>query len=127
MKKMALQIANLKLFVKLIAAKKEMGIVASDLAMEVESLGLFQLSCSLERHMALLLQSKIVIRVGVVAARFVVFDHVHPWFNKPKLVKEQPVDSIDPLSKATLPKPCRRSLRNKKVKPSETLKTSGSQ
>ena len=42
-----------------------MGIVASDMATEVESLGLFHLSCSLERHMTLLLQSKIVIRFGV--------------------------------------------------------------
>jgi len=61
---------------KLIKSKREMGILASDLPAEVANLGLK--GCSLERHLSLLAECKLVLRVGVVAARYVSFDYIHP-------------------------------------------------
>lgn len=64
--------------VELIALKKEMGIIASELPQAIGQLK-YPLSCSLERHINLLVKSQTLVRVGVVAVRFVCIQHSTPW------------------------------------------------
>lgn len=80
---------------QLIDSKKEMGILVSDLPQEV---GELQSSCTLERHMNLLIESKIVLRVGVVAARLVSFDHVYPWLVQSFRLSRKGKEKLDPLN-----------------------------
>ena len=56
--------------VELIALKKEMGIIASELPQAIGQL---------ERHINLLVKSQTLVRVGVVAVRFVCIQHSTPW------------------------------------------------
>ena len=50
--------------------------MASDLPAEVGYLELK--GCSLDRHLSFLAECKLVLRVGMVAARYVSFDYIHP-------------------------------------------------
>ena len=99
---------------ELIQSKQEMGILASDLPVEV---GKLESSCSLERHMSLLTESKLVLRVGVVAARYVSFYHINPW-----LVPSYRITAtVDPLQEssdeATLERNARKSIDKEITEP----------
>jgi hypothetical protein len=85
--------------IQLIEKKEEMGIFVSDLPYEV---GILQSSCSLERHMNLLTESKLVLRVGVVAARFVSFEHINPWLVQSFRLTREGKEKLEPFKTANL-------------------------
>ena len=68
------------LILQLVRSTKEDGILISDLPIQVVQL---KSSCTLQRHLELLTKSKLILRVGVMDARFVSFDYMHPWRTKP--------------------------------------------
>ena len=82
---------------QLIDSKAEMGILVSDLP---QTVGELKSSCTLERHMNLLTESKIVLRVGVVAARLVSFDHAHPWLVHSFRLSRKGKEKLDPFNAA---------------------------
>ena len=74
-KKRALEI------IQLINSKKELGVPVSELPHLVvggRSLEDGE-SCRLERHMTLLTENQVVLRTGLLAARYVGFEFAHPW------------------------------------------------
>lgn len=79
----------------LIDSKKELGVLVSDLPQLV---GELQSSCSLEHHMNFLTGCRIVLRVGVVAARFVSFDHVHPWLTQSFRLTRKGKEKLEPYN-----------------------------
>ena len=47
-------------------------------------------SCTLELHVSLLKECKLVLRVGVVAARLVSFEHIKPWLVNSYQLNDKP-------------------------------------
>lgn len=115
---------------EVISSKREMGIIVSDLPAAVGRLE--NERCTLQRHIELLAQSQLIVRVGLVAARYVAMQHTLPWvvqsfkllrngkeklepFNRPKQLKldetvaqqenAEAVESIEPVGEATVKVP----------------------
>ena len=88
--------------VQLIANKKEMGIVASELPQVVGLLN--DQSCALEKHISLLIESQTVLRVGVVAQRYVYVQHIDPWVVKSFRLLRSGKDKLEPFNSATMGK-----------------------
>lgn len=84
--------------VQLIINKKEMGIVASELPFIVGKLN--DLSCSLEQHTALLTESQVVLKVGVVAQRYVSIQHIDPWVVKSFRLLRSGKEKLEPFNSA---------------------------
>lgn len=82
---------------QLIETKKEMGVLVSDLPHKV---GYLQGSCTLKRHMNLLVECKLALRVGVVGARFVSFHHINPWLIQSFRLTRKGREKLEPYNPA---------------------------
>lgn len=85
---------------QLITSKKEMGITISDLPSIVGKLN--DPNCSLEQHMAMLTESQVVLRVGVVSQRYVSIQHVDPWVVKSFRLLRSGKEKLEPFNAAAI-------------------------
>ena len=83
---------------ELISAKKEMGIIVSDLAVTAGRLQ--DTACTLERHMQLLVEDQLVLRVGVVAPRYVAMQHALPWVVQSFKLSRNGREKLEPFNTA---------------------------
>lgn len=83
---------------QLIANKKEMGIVVSELPHVVGSLS--DPACSLEQHVSFLVDSRVVQKVGVVAQRFVAIQYIDPWVIKSFRLLRSGKEKLEPFNSA---------------------------
>lgn len=83
---------------ELISAKKEMGIIVSDLAVTAGRLQ--DTACTLERHMQLLVEDQLVLRVGVVAPRYVAMQHALPWVVQSFKLSRNGREKLEPFNRA---------------------------
>ena len=56
-------------------------------------------SCTLERHMTLLLESKAVLRVGLLTARLVTMEFAHPWVVQSFKLLRQGREKLEPFNR----------------------------
>ena len=81
----------------LIIAKKEMGIIVSELAAAVGRLA--HEKCTLQRHMELMIEGQLVLRVGVVAARYVAMQHALAWVVQSFKLSRNGREKLEPFSR----------------------------
>lgn len=84
---------------ELISLKKEMGIITHDLPHVVAG-QLSDSSCSLHRHIQMLMRSTALVRVGVVAARYVSAQYVVPWVVQSFRLLRSGKDKVEPFNVA---------------------------
>ena len=81
----------------LVSLKKEMGVIVSDLPQAVGKLT--DPSFSLEQHISLLTQAQALIRVGVVAPRYVSAQYINPWVVQSFRLLRSGKDKLEPFSR----------------------------
>ena len=82
----------------IINAKKEMGIIVSDLPDVVGRL--IDEPCTLERHMQLLTEGQLIFRVGVVAARYVAMQYCLAWVVQTFKLSRNGREKLEPFNRA---------------------------
>ena len=93
-------IADAARIVEGITKKREMGVLATDLPHIFNHSD--DPSVTLEQHISLLTESKTIMRVGVVAARYVFIKHIDPWVIKSFRLLRSGREKLEPFNSAVI-------------------------